>query len=52
MYFEGDPWIAQDEEIKKAPAAERDLLIAKRGRDESTGLTVYTFDIVLDKRDA
>ena len=52
MYFEGDPWIAQDEEIKRAPETQRDLLIAKRGVDESTGLTVYTFDIVLDRRDA
>jgi protocatechuate 3,4-dioxygenase beta subunit len=52
MYFEGDPWIAQDEEIRKAPVDQRDALIARASTDEATGMTVYVFEIVLDRSSA
>lgn len=47
MYFEGDPLIAQDLEIVKAPEKLRHLLIAKSKPDEVTGLPLYRFDIVV-----
>lgn len=49
MYFEGDPWLVHDEEIVKAPDAERELLIAKSVTDEDSGLPLYRFDITLIK---
>ncbi len=47
MYFDGDPLIAQDFEIAKAPEAQRHLLIAKSVHDDASGLPLYTFDVVL-----
>lgn len=47
MYFEGDPLIAQDTEIARAPAESRHLLIASATRDEASELPLYRFDIVL-----
>ena len=47
MYFEGDPLIAQDFEIAKAPEESRHLLIAAATPDEGSGLLLYRFDIVL-----
>lgn len=47
MYFEGDPLIAQDQEIAKAPEELRHLLIAQSIEDEASGLPLYTFDVVL-----
>lgn len=47
MYFEGDPLIAQDQEIAKAPEASRHLLIASGEPDEASGLLLYRFDITL-----
>lgn len=47
MYFDGDPLIEQDLEIEKAPEELRELLIAKSKTDETTGLPLYQFDIVL-----
>ena len=47
MYFEGDPLIAQDLEIAKAPADTRHLLIVRETRDEASGLPLYAFDIAL-----
>lgn len=52
MYFDGDPLIEQDEEIAKAPEELRHLLIAKQIADESTGLPLYRFDVVLAATDA
>ena len=49
MYFEGDPLIEQDLEIRKAPAAQRPLLISSAMPDRETGLPRYQFDIVLDR---
>ncbi len=50
MYFEGDPLIAQDLEIVKAPEELRHLLIASPTQDEVTGLPVYRFDITLARQ--
>ena len=47
MYFEGDPLIAQDFEIAKAPEESRHLLIAAATTDEDSGLPLYKFDITL-----
>ena len=47
MYFEGDPLIAQDLEIAKAPEESRHLLIASAVREPETGLPLYQFDIAL-----
>ena len=47
MYFHGDPLIDQDLEIAKAPADQRHQLIAQMTRDDTTGLPLYRFDIVL-----
>jgi protocatechuate 3,4-dioxygenase, beta subunit len=47
MYFDGDPLIAQDLEIAKAPESKRHLLIAKSVHDDASGLPLYTFDVVL-----
>ena len=47
MYFHGDPLIEQDLEIAKAPESLRHLLIAEATTDETTGLPLYQFDIVL-----
>lgn len=47
MYFQGDPLIAQDLEIAKAPAELRHRLIAEAAADEASGLPLYQFDIVL-----
>lgn len=49
MYFAGDPWIAHDEEIAKAPVSERHLLIAESATDADTGLPLYRFDVTLAK---
>ncbi len=49
MYFEGDPLIAQDLEIVKAPEELRHLLIASSMQDEPSGLPVYQFNIALAK---
>jgi protocatechuate 3,4-dioxygenase beta subunit len=49
MYFEGDPLIEQDLEIRKAPAAQHPLLISSASPDRETGLPRYHFDIVLDR---
>lgn len=47
MYFEGDPLIAQDLEIAKAPEASRHLLIASATTEPDSGLSLYRFDIAL-----
>lgn len=47
MYFRGDPLIAQDMEIKKAPETLRELLIADSSVDEQSGMPIYHFDIVM-----
>jgi protocatechuate 3,4-dioxygenase beta subunit len=52
MYFHGDPLIEQDLEIAKAPEERRHLLIAKSVSDETTGLPLYRFDVVLAAADA
>ena len=52
MYFHGDPLIEQDLEIAKAPEELRHLLIAKSVSDETTGLPLYRFDVVLAAADA
>ena len=52
MYFEGDPLIETDLEIAKAPDELRHLLIAKSQPDESTGLPLYRFDLVLARAKA
>jgi len=49
MYFAGDPWIAHDEEIVKAPEEERHRLIASAVPDEDSGLPLYRFDVALAK---
>ena len=49
MYFEGDPLIEQDLEIRKVPAEQRHRLIASVTPDRETGLPLYQFDIVLDR---
>ncbi|MDA1075546.1 MAG: protocatechuate 3,4-dioxygenase [Proteobacteria bacterium] len=49
MYFEGDPLIAQDMEIAKAPRELRSLLIASASPDPTSGVPIYTFDIVLQQ---
>ncbi len=48
MYFDGDPLIAQDMEIAKAPEELRHLLIAQSQTDPTTGLPRYEFNIVLN----
>ena len=52
MYFHGDPLIEQDLEIAKAPQELRHLLIAKSVSDETTGLPLYRFDVVLAAAEA
>lgn len=52
MYFHGDPLIEQDLEIAKAPEELRHLLIAKSISDETTGLPLYRFDVVLAAAEA
>ena len=47
MYFDGDPLIAQDLEIAKAPEELRHLLIASGKHDDASGLLSYRYDIVL-----
>jgi protocatechuate 3,4-dioxygenase beta subunit len=47
MYFDGDPLIEQDLEIAKAPEDQRHRLIARMTQDQSTGLPLYQFDLVL-----
>lgn len=47
MYFEGDPLIDADQEIAKTPEELRYLLIARSRTDETTGLPLYGFDLVL-----
>lgn len=47
MYFHGDPLIEQDDLIKQASVELRHLLISKSVSDATTGLPLYTFDIVL-----
>jgi protocatechuate 3,4-dioxygenase beta subunit len=47
MYFEGDPLIAQDLEIAKAPADQRQLLIVRQDEDKATGLPLFNFDLTL-----
>ena len=49
MYFHGDPLIEQDLEINGLPEEQRHYLIAKSVTDESSGLPLYTFDIVVGK---
>ena len=49
MYFHGDPLIEQDLEINGLPEEQRHYLIAKSVTDESIGLPLYTFDIVVGK---
>ena len=48
MYFEGDPLIEQDLEIRKVAEAHRHLLIATSSRDES-GIDDFEFDVVLER---
>ena len=50
MYFEGDPLIAQDLEIAKAPEETRHLLIASSTPDERSGLPLYQFDVTLERK--
>jgi len=47
MYFYGDPLIEQDIVIAKVPAKDQHLLISKPGRDVSTILPLYQFNILL-----
>jgi protocatechuate 3,4-dioxygenase beta subunit len=47
MYFEGDPLLAQDEEIKKVSEEEQLLLITRPEPDEVTGLPLHRFDVFL-----
>lgn len=47
MYFLGDPLIAQDQEIAKAPEDQRHLLIAEAVKDEASGQPRYLFNVVL-----
>ena len=47
MYFDGDPLIAEDQEIAKAPEELRHMLIAKSNPDAATGLPLYRFNIVI-----
>jgi protocatechuate 3,4-dioxygenase beta subunit len=50
MYFEGDPLIAQDLEIAKAPEESRHLLISSAATDKDSGLPLYRFDVALAKK--
>ncbi len=52
MYFEGDPLIAKDFEIAKAPEASRHLLVATATTDAESGLPLYRFDITLGRADS
>ncbi len=47
MYFQGDPLIAQDLEVAKAPPELRHLLIIKQQADTVTGLPLFDFDLTL-----
>ena len=47
MYFQGDPLIAQDLEVAKAPPELRHLLIVKQHADQATGLPLFDFDLTL-----
>lgn len=49
MYFKGDPLIEQDLEVAKAPEELRHMLISDASTDDSTGLPIYQFDVVLDR---
>lgn len=47
MYFQGDPLIAQDLEVAKAPAELRHLLIVEQQTDDKSGLPLFDFDVTL-----
>lgn len=47
MYFRGDPLIKDDIVMASTPESERARLIANATVDSSSGLPLYTFDIVL-----
>ena len=47
MYFEGDPLLAQDLEIRKVSEAEQALLITAATPDADSGLPTHRFDVVL-----
>jgi len=47
MYFEGDPLLAQDLEIRKVSEAEQALLITAATPDADTGIPTHRFDVVL-----
>jgi protocatechuate 3,4-dioxygenase beta subunit len=47
MYFQGDPLIAQDLEVARAPAEQRHLLIINEGTDAGSGLPLFNFDLTL-----
>lgn len=48
MYFEGDPLLEQDDEIKRVPADQRHVLITSPVVDEATGLPLHRFDLALE----
>ena len=48
MYFEGDPLLEQDDEIKRVPADQRHVLITSPVVDEATGLPLHQFDLALE----
>lgn len=48
MYFEGDPLLAQDDEIKRVPAEQRHVLITSATTDEETGLPLHQFNLTLE----
>lgn len=48
MYFEGDPLLAQDDEIKRVPADQRHVLITSAEKDADTGLPLHRFDLAIE----
>lgn len=48
MYFEGDPLLEQDDEIKRVPAEQRHVLVTSPVVDEASGLPLHQFDLVLE----
>jgi len=47
MYFDGDPLIATDLEIAKAPKEHQQLLIVKEATDSESGLPLFNFNLTL-----
>jgi protocatechuate 3,4-dioxygenase beta subunit len=47
LYFPGDPLIAQDDEIKKAPENQRESLVSIAEAPHQSGLSIFRFDVIL-----